>query len=90
MIDMREVAKQIIETEMPKEAIDSLRNKFYEIMRENKIFYGEKEDNGSLTYANFEWSACEIIFAQRITNDFTWSIIDSVPEDIFYDKSKGD
>lgn len=84
---MKEIAKDLIQ--MPIDNNDTLFvlwDKFYSIMRKHGLRKGTKNESGGISYNNYEWSACEILFLESIRSHFVITSIMSnvIPNDLDY------
>ena len=87
-LQMRKVAKQIIEKPIKKEIITKLQNHFFQIMRDNNIKEGEWIENGR-QMANPEWTMCKVLFFDKLVNNLTMSFLYlDVPKDLLAYKNK--
>ncbi len=88
-----EIARQIIETELPDEIIQHIKAEFFQIMRANKIYKGESSKNSIGTICdNFEWTMCKTLFLDVVRSHIEISIFFDTPKDVFckeYDKEDG-
>ncbi|MBR9682617.1 MAG: hypothetical protein GOV02_02990 [Candidatus Aenigmarchaeota archaeon] len=82
-LKMRKVAEDIIKMPVNKRMIKTLKEKFYNIMRENGIKEGEWSKNGNgRCVANYEWTMCKTLFLNQIRGALEMSLLFDAPKDL--------
>jgi hypothetical protein len=81
---IRKIAKEIINLKVgKKDTIDSLYEKFYNIMRKYGIKIGEKSDDGpGITMANPEWTLFKVLFEDTIRGRYLIKTLIDYPKDL--------
>jgi hypothetical protein len=83
---MRKVAKDIIDLELPDEMIQDVKDMFFEVMRNNGVKLGTKNESGNgITMSNPEWTMCRVLFLDQLVNKLEWNFIMDmmdIPEDL--------
>ncbi len=75
-LKMRKVAKEIFEVKVSRSTLNSLKKKFYQIMRDNNIKEGEWSANGiGRRIANLEWTICKDFFINHIKEQLNWELL---------------
>lgn len=68
----------------PSDSFNSVRRKFFDIMRKHSIKQGTKLPNGAIECNNPEWEACEQLLERKIIDSYTWERCSSfkTPKDL--------
>ncbi len=56
----------------PSDSFNSIRRKFFDIMRGHGIKQGTKLPNGGVECNNPEWEVCEQLLERKIMDSYTW------------------
>ncbi len=67
----------------PSDSFNSIRRKFFDVMRKYGIKQGTKTKHGT-ELNNPEWEACEQLLERKIMSDYTWERCSSfkTPKDL--------
>ena len=86
MKKMREIAEKIIKFDLDETTLNSLRNAFFQIMRENNIRAGT-EDGPGTRFDNYEWTICKTLFLEQVKSQLEMSFLfKGIPKDLHHYK----
>ncbi len=68
----------------PSDSFNSIRRKFFDLMRKHGIKQGTKLPSGGTECNNPEWEACEQLLERKIVDSYTWERCSSfkTPKDL--------
>ena len=84
---MKNVAEEIVCIRITnKDTVDSLREKFFGIMRKYNIKQGTSLDGGGvISCDNYDWIMARTLFLDRVEKHIDWSfMIQETPKDLRY------